>query len=121
MSLYCSCPEWDGGPGSWVYYSPHDFTKLKTKRRKRCSSCEELIDIGADCLKFQRNRAPYTEIERDIKGDEIEIAPLYMCEACGEIYLNLEDIGYCLNPCDDMEACLKYYHELTGFVTNRAT
>jgi len=121
MSLYCSCPEWNREPGTWEYYPPNDFTKLKTKRRKRCQSCNMLIDIGADCIKFRRNRAPYNEIERDIKGDEIAIAPLYMCEACGEIYLNLEDAGYCFNPCDDMNDCLREYHELTGFVPNRAT
>lgn len=100
--LSCSCSDWDGD--GWWYYPPNDFTKFKAKRRKRCCSCKELIDIGADCLEFCRTR-----------GDEIGMAPLHMCEKCGEIYFNLESAGYCLDIIENMNDYLKEYHELTGF------
>lgn len=116
MSLSCVCYEWDMEPGSWMYHPPQDFSTFQAKKRKRCVSCNVLIEIWADCLKFDRTRSPYTEVEERIMGDEILISPLFMCETCGEIYLNLQDIGYCLNLGDDMRSCLKEYHELTGFV-----
>ncbi len=112
--LSCICPEADE-PGSWWYFTPDDFTRLDTKRRRRCSSCKELIDIGAECLKFRRERSAYDDLEEEIKGSEIDMPPLWMCEKCGEIFLNLEDVGYCLNPMDDMRDALAEYHELTGF------
>ena len=113
--LSCECREWDGEKGTWAFESPDNFSTLETKRRKRCSSCVELIDIGADCLKFWRVRAPYTDIEERIKGEEISMPPLYMCEKCGEIYLNLEAIGYCFAPTDGMKESLATYWKLTGF------
>jgi len=113
--LSCECGEWDGEPGTWAYDPPNDFSKLETKRARRCSSCNELIKVGADCLKFSRVRSAYTEIEERICGEEINMAPLFMCERCGEIYLNLEDAGYCLFPDEEMTEALEEYWELTGF------
>jgi len=113
--LSCSCPEWEGGPGTWSFYAPEYFIPFVAARRKRCCSCRNLIDIGADCLEFPRVRAAYTEIEERISGEEIEMSSLFMCEKCGENYLNLEAVGYCFAPTDDMRDCLKEYHELTGF------
>ena len=116
MGLSCSCSEWDDmEPGAKAYFKPEDFEEFKAKRRKRCCSCKNLIDIGSPCLEFQRIRNPYTEIEQRISGDEISISSLYMCERCGEIYLNLQDAGYCLDPTDNMNQCLSEYHEITGF------
>ncbi len=96
--LSCLCGEWDGsGVG---HYTPNDFTILTTTRRKRCLSCKKLIDIGSPCLEFERMRHPNSEIEIKIYGDdgfEIAIASVWMCEECGEIYLNLSEIGYCLD------------------------
>lgn len=126
MTLSCSCPygdEWDGGPGDWLYmYStPRDFKPLETSKRKRCVSCNALINIGAPCLIFPRYRNPYSDIEAEIIGFDwngeppIRIADHYHCEKCGEIFLNLEDLGYCLSPRDNMPDTLAEYHELTGF------
>lgn len=115
MGLSCSCPDWDGDPGTWAYYPPNDFTALRASRRKRCISCKSLIDIGGDCLKFSRIRAPSTDIEERIMGEEIPMSPHYMCEKCGEIYLNLTDIGYCLDAYSDMNEAMAEYHEITGF------
>lgn len=119
MGLSCSCPDWEGEPGDWAYYPPDDFTIFtgigKKKRRARCSSCKKLIDIGTECLEFGRIRAPYTEMEQRISGDEIPIASLWQCADCGEQYLNLNAIGYCMSPTDDMRECLKEYHLISGF------
>lgn len=113
--LSCSCPEWDGEPGTWAFFEPKDFVIFNSKRRKRCSSCTDLINIGAECLEFERLRSAYTEIEERILGEEIIAPPLFMCEKCGEIYLNLKDAGYCMSPVDVMQECLKEYWEMTGF------
>ena len=117
MSLSCTCHDYDGEPGTWAFYPPDDFTTLQTNRRKRCSSCGDLINIGAECLIFPRTRCPNDDIEEKIHGDgaEIPISSLYMCAECGEIYLNLEAAGYCLSPVDDMFDNLCEYWETTGF------
>ena len=113
--LSCSCPEWDGDPDQWWFFPPEDFEKFKGKRRKRCCSCNELIDIGAACIALQRFRCPRNDIEEQILGDEVQMASLYMCELCGEHFLNLSAIGYCLDPTVDMRVYLKEYQEMTGF------
>lgn len=118
MSLSCVCLDYDGDDG-WYWYSPTDFTKLPGCRRKRCRSCNELIEFRADCLEFKRSRPPRDELEEDIMGDEICIASWYMCEQCGEQYLNLSDLGYCLSLGDNMMDNLKEYHKLTGFVPEK--
>jgi hypothetical protein len=115
MGLSCTCEHWYGDPGTWAFYQPDDFTVLTTKRRRRCCSCKTLIDIGSYCLQFDRVRAPYTEIEQEISGEEISISPWYMCEDCGEIYLNLSAINYCPSLNDNMHDLLTEYHEITGF------
>ncbi len=103
MGLSCSCPDYDGD--GWEYYPPDDFTTLQTKRRKRakrrkrCKSCKELIDINATCLKFDRQRYPNSEIEDRIYGEggEVDIASWYMCENCGDQYMNLSELGFCVD------------------------
>ena len=131
MSLSCGCDygDWDYDAGDWVYWylGIEDFVPLNTTRRKRCCSCAKLIDIGSLCVIYPRYRYPYDEIEAMIKtgncldtslNDEpcIKIAPHYHCEKCGEIWMNLVDIGYeCLSPKENMRENLKEYHELSGF------
>lgn len=112
MSLSCNNNEWDGEGVAW--YSPSNFSTLKTSKRKRCSSCKQLIDVGSECLEFQRFRAPKTYIEEKILGEdaEIELASWYMCEICGEQFLNLEQYGYCIDITDNMLDLLKEHREL---------
>jgi len=119
MGLSCSCPDWDGD--GW-YYIPasEDFTKLNTKTRKRCCSCKELIDVGADSLKFKRCRGPISDVEERICGDEVRIAPWYMCEKCGEQYMNLEDLGYCIYIGDNMFQLLEEYKEMQKWRSENA-
>jgi hypothetical protein len=128
MSLSCSCDyDYDYDPGQWVYWFDNtlDFEPLDTTKRRRCCSCNKLIDIGSLCVKYGRARYPWNEIEARIVGDTffemngeppIKIADHYHCERCGEIYLNLVDIGYeCLMPNEDMKESLKEYQALIGF------
>lgn len=116
MSLSCSCGDWDGDYGSWAWYPPEnkDFAPFDQKRRRRCENCNELINIGAPCIEFPRIRAPYNYIEYKIKGDEIPFSPCYLCEKCGEIWLNLDALGYCVEPWD-LEHTLAEYHKKTGW------
>ena len=115
--LSCSCPDdyEPSEPGDWWYYPPDDLITFEGKRRKRCSSCHVLIDIGSDCLEFKRERNPYTELEEDICGPIIPIPSCFFCERCSEIYLNLTAAGYCFGPKDDMREALKEYWDITGF------
>jgi len=118
--LSCTCrDDYDLDGDTWAFFPPDDFSKLQTARRRRCCSCKILIDIGADCLKFPRIRGPKTDIEERIMGEEIPMTDLYMCEPCGEIYLNLSAVGYCLDITEYMQHCLEEYHELTGFVQTK--
>ena len=130
MSLSCSCDyDYEFAAGEWSYFfsCAELQAPLNTMRRKRCVSCGKLIDIGSLCNIYPRYRYPWDEIESlikcgraldDVFGDEptIKIAPHYHCERCGEIWMNLTDIGYeCLSPSENMEESLKEYHELSGF------
>ena len=111
MGLSCSCSDWDGE--GWYYIqATEDFTKLSTSRGKRCCSCKELVSIGSDCLKFKRYRGPTSDIEERICGDEVQIAPWFMCEKCGEQYMNLEALGYCIYIGDNMLDLLGEYREM---------
>ena len=117
--LSCSCPDPDYDDVEWFWYDPNDFTEFQALRRKRCCSCKKhMIALGEQCLEFKRFRYPAPDsIEADIKGEdaEIPIASHWMCEKCGEIYLNLEDLGYCMDITEPMEECLQEYHEMRGF------
>jgi len=117
MSLSCDC-NFDSSecePGQSYYYYPNDFSKLNTKKRHRCVSCKSLIDVGSDVLEIERERVAYDLIEERIKGETYTISSHYICETCGEIFLNLHAIGYCLDVYSPMGIALKEYQELIGF------
>lgn len=120
MSLSCSCDEYEVDGDNWGYLMPSDFSKLETTRRKRCCSCKKLIDKGDIVLSFERFRGARSDIEERIWGDEVYLANWYMCECCGEIFLNLQEAGFCLDIADDMRKNLKEYHSLTGFIPEAA-
>ena len=116
MSLSCSCSfEFDGD--GWFWTCNNDFTELKSKRRKRCCSCNELISVGAECVELERFRWPRDDIEVRIYGEceDIQIASWYLCEKCGEHFLNLDALGYCYNIGDNVMDNLREYHKMTGF------
>ena len=109
--LSCSC--WDGD-FDWYYEIPEDFISFDEFRRKRCISCNKLINFGADCVQFYCYRDAHTEIEEEIHGDTVELAYKYMCFDCGSIFLNLSELGYCLSIGHNVREDLEDYWDLTG-------
>ena len=61
-------------------------------------------------------RGPRSVVEERIMGDEIYIAPWFLCSKCGEILLNLTAYGYCVELQESMEEQLHEHWRLTGFV-----
>ena len=90
--LSCSCY---GDYDTWYDKIPEDFKKFNCTRRKKCVSCKRLVNIGENCLEFEMYRIPHSDIEMQVMGYSVPMANKYMCENCGEIYLNLSVLGYC--------------------------
>lgn len=121
MPLTCSCDyDYEPEPGQREidYNAEYDFNPLQTSRAKRCISCKKLIFVGSECLEFPINRHPHTETEAKSHGVDwggfeepvIKMAPVYQCEKCGEIWLNLQNVGFeCLSPWENMPQTLKDY------------
>jgi hypothetical protein len=98
-----------------------DFIELETTKRQRCKSCNELITVGSLCISFERWRYPYSDVEAKIGGyfgleeameneASIRMSEHYICEQCGEIYLNLQSVGFeCISPSENMPKMLKQY------------
>lgn len=118
--LSCECGFDTSDFDEW-YYSPNDFSSLNSSRRKRCVSCKKLIDVDSTVVEFPRFRHPNSDIEERCKGEEVQLASLYMCEKCGEIFLNLDALGFCMDIYkDSMDNCLAEYHKMTGFKKEEA-
>ncbi|MHB1952527.1 MAG: hypothetical protein ACYDDA_11980 [Acidiferrobacteraceae bacterium] len=113
MSLSCACHDYDGD--GWFFYGPKDYTVAPPSRRKRCCSCHALIDVGAVCTKFQRQRAPLSWVEERIHGDEVNLSPYFMCERCSDLYFSLTELGFCITlGASSMEDLAKEYREHYG-------
>jgi len=110
MPLSCSC---DNEDADWYYVRPEDYrTYPVAKRRKKCSSCGELIKGGSVCTEFERYRFYKTDIEEKIYGDdgEIWIASMWMCERCSDLYFSFSEVGYdCVEPWENMLELAKDY------------
>jgi hypothetical protein len=110
MPLSCEC-DYDENC-DWYFDRPEDYSTLDSKRRRRCCSCKELIDVGATVLSFERWRTPQCEsIEEKIygEGENVPLAPWIMCERCGDIYFSLGELGFCVNLDESMLALLSEY------------
>lgn len=114
MPLTCSC-DYDGDEPAWYVYSPSDYSEMPIfKRRRRCSSCDELIDGGAIVAKFNRSRCPRSDIEEAIYGDgpTIPLATQYICETCADLYFSLYELGFeCVTPDENMRELVREYAE----------
>ena len=109
--LSCECEnfDWDA---EWYYTTPEDFSTLKSAQRRRCQSCNKLIDVGSTVVKFNRWRDPNYDVEENIYGDEVPLAPWYYCEECGGLWLTLAELGYCLTIGDNIQDDIRDYREL---------
>ena len=121
MSLSCDCQEWDGDGIYLTKFTLNDlengmeefFFPLNTKRGRKCASCSKHIKIGELCVEFERFIGCRSEVEYRIYGDEGRpLSSWFLCERCGEIHANLEDLGYCINIQDNMESLLEEYKQL---------
>lgn len=110
MGLTCGC-DWDPEPGMKIAYGPNDYEPMSANRRQRCMSCNDLIPVGATAAKVPRVRIPESDIECRIYGEdgEIPIAHKWLCERCADLYFSLEELGYCVNPHDDMRELARDY------------
>lgn len=115
MSLSCSC-DYDLEPGDRYFEPEDDFTPIpETRRRKRCFSCRSKIDPQTPVIKLPHFKCVETDIEEKIYGDVVPLADKFLCEECGEIYLNLSSLGYeCLFN-NTMQENIREYWEETGF------
>lgn len=108
MSLSCSCDYDDCD----FWYSPdNDFSKLKTKRSRRCCSCKSKIAVGAEVLRLSRYRSANSDIEERIYGDEVEMAAWYLCEKCGGLYMAVQDLGMCCDVTENIAKQIRDYME----------
>lgn len=112
VMLSCSC---DFDDEYWFSINTEFSTMDKLSRRKRCYSCNKLINPGDNVIKLYHYRYPKTEIEEKICGDEINLSNKFFCEECGEIYLNLNATGLCFPIGEDLHNVLREYWEMTGF------
>lgn len=117
MSLSCSCGDFDPFEVSWYWYGPDNYTTFNRKRRVRCSSCNELINIGSACTKFPRYRVTHNDIEERIHGEEIQLAPYFMCEKCSDLWFSLDELGFCCGPDESMADMVEEYVDLYGPAT----
>lgn len=110
MGLSCTCVEWDGDGVCFI--PPSDYSKMPwSSRRKRCKSCGEIINPRDIVGKFYLFRSPQTDIEERIHGEEVYLAPCFLCEDCIDIYFNLDELGFCVSPNGSMKDFLEKYKE----------
>lgn len=111
--LSCACEPDDNYEGP-VYFIPSNYSELKTKKRKRCVSCNSLIDINSKCAIFEIRRLPNSYIEERIYGEghDVPMASKYMCECCADIFFNLYELGFCIDINDNMNDLLEEYKKM---------
>ena len=115
MSLSCSC---DFDPGDydddcWWWEDHSSMIRRIFSRRKRCCSCNDLIGLTEDSIRFFRYRNTKTDIEERIHGDFVRLASYYMCEECSGLYLALDELGYgCLDITTPMKDYVAEYNEM---------
>lgn len=116
MPLSCVCSDDGGEPGDHLWYIPDDYRTLETRRRQRCCSCKELIDLGAVVAEVPRFKVPDTDVECEIYGDdgEILLASHYLCEVCADLYFSLTELHFCVDPHENQRELVKEYSALYG-------
>lgn len=109
MSLSCYC-DYEPEPGDVCWEEPYGYTRRPVAMRApRCACCGELIAPLALMLRFRRFKIPATDLECDIYGeDEVPRAPHYLCEACGDQYWNLTELGLCLDYRETLQGLVEY-------------
>ena len=116
MPLTCECDLY--GDYEWFYERPQDYGTLQTKVRVRCTSCNDLIDLGAVVAVFACYRFPKSDLEENIYGGEdaeIQLADKRICERCADLYFSFEELGFaCVSPTENMMELAKEYADVYG-------
>lgn len=112
MGLTCECPEWDGDGRGYAVDGRFSVYKGDYKGEYRYCNCGKDILPGATVLRILEFEP--AEGAKDYL-DLVYFDPEYLCETCGEIFLNLEAAGYCISPYRNLPEALKEYQRLTGF------
>ena len=103
------------------YYADPDENFSTAKQDCKCESCGKKIKAGETVVRFHcwRPADPDSgnpeDIQADEDGDDVHLPDEFHCERCGEIYLNLHEIGYCLCISEHMPSLLKEYQKMIGF------
>lgn len=117
LSCYCN-DDYDHDDHNWWYWYPTNYKPMRWfPRRKRCTSCEKIINHRELVVEIPRTRGARDDIEAMIYGDgpeAITIASGYMCEYCADIYFSLDELGFCVNPYENMVELLDEYHEMVN-------
>lgn len=113
MPLSCDCGL-DDLDVAWYYWPPNDYSIMPQRRaRKRCVSCDELIDHGATVAEFHRSRFANGDYEESRFGEgdpeAVTLASVYLCERCADLYFSLDDLGFCVSPYEDQRELVREY------------
>ena len=108
MSLSCYCDD----DYDWWFEEDSDYSKLDTKRSRKCCSCHDRIAVSDLVLSLRCWRNPANDIEERIYRDEVPMATKYLCERCADLYLSLTELGFCITMGDDMRDLVKEYAEM---------
>lgn len=114
MSLSCHCGDFEAEPGDMYWLKPRDYQLHKGKRRVRCRSCGDPIAPGDTCTIWPTYKVPKTRVEIRIYGEDggIKRAPFLHCERCADLFFSLNELGYCVDPHEDMRGLAKEYARL---------
>lgn len=119
MSLTCECGDYEPEPGHIVYEYKRDYSALNSIKSKRCvaGGCESRIRPGDTCVEIFRAKVPEHDVEIAIYGEcgEVPMASHYLCEKCADIFLTLDELGFCVNPYDNMHDLVRDYNEMRKF------
>jgi hypothetical protein len=111
MSLHCADGGYDGDGENW-WECNLNLYPLATRRRRKCCSCGNPIQIGEECGHVNRARGPQNDIEERIYGDEVPMAKWYLCETCTDLAVSLDELGFCFSlGGDSIAAQIKEYRQ----------
>ena len=102
MSLSCTC-DFDMDEGDRIFYPPADYNRYDRHNSRLCQSCGETrIHRGGVVNMF---RVTVADHYSEARGEwiERELAPVYHCEACADIYWSLQALGFeCVHGGENM-------------------
>lgn len=115
MSLSCDSGDFDSDGCDWWWIWHRDSAPLATKRGRKCCSCGDKINVGDMVSTVERFRGPNHDIEEKIYGDEVSLAPWFLCETCGDLAFSLDELGFCFDlGGESLKDQIKEYREMEG-------